>query len=363
MTLFDRYVVRETLQVLLIGTLAIIGIFFGTAEFTNVLNLMNETGLPLHTVFSVMLLQLPTGLIFCMPAGVVVAVMLVLQRQNRDSEVVALQLQGIPLRRVLMPFLALGLISTSIAFAVSENLAPQSRDLSRRLVTLATRKADRPFANRSEIRLEKEKDKLSNIIVIAQGKGRTVEGFVDLDLSDKSMIKLIWAESARWGDYVWTLHNGRIFELFSSTNPGTQLKFTTMTVSDMLNAEDLLSDINKTTLDKTSSELRADIDMLKKAGIKVPAYLYFQYYRRFSYPLSCLLLVLAAAPMVLFNKRKRADFSMIYGGTVVLGFFLMQEISMALVVNGRIDPLLAAWLPVTALGSLGLSLTAILSRS
>lgn len=41
----------------------------------------------------------------------------------------------------------------------------------------------------------------------------------------------------------------------------------------------------------------------------------------------------------------------------------MQEISMALVVNGRIDPLLAAWLPVTVLGSMGLSLTAILSRS
>lgn len=362
MTLFDRYVIRETLQVLLIGTLSIIGIFFGTAEFTNVLTMMNQTGLPLHTVFSIMLLQLPTGLVFCLPAGVVVSVMLVLLRQNKDCEVVALQLAGIPLRRVLLPFLLLGVISTTLAYLVSENLAPQSRDLSRRLITLAARKAERPFACRSEIRVEKEPDQVTNIIEIGRGNGRGVDGFVNFDLTNKNMIKLIWAESAKWGDYAWTLHNGRIFELFTNNNPGTQLKFAAMTLADSMGTQDLLSERNKSTLDKTSSELRADIELIKNGTGNVPAYLYFQYYRRYSHPMSCLFLVLAAAPMVLFNKRKRTDFSMVYGGVVVLGFFILQEVCMALVVNGRLDPLAAAWLPIAILGSLGLSLTAILRR-
>lgn len=362
MTLFDRYVIRETLKVLFLGTLAIIGVFFGTAEFMNVLTMMNETGLPMQTVLSIMLLQLPTGLVYCLPAGVVVAVMIVLLRQNRDCEVIALQLLGIPLRRVLVPFLALGILATIIAYAVSEQVAPQSRDLSRRLITLATRKAEHPFANRSEIRIEKEPDKLTNIIAFGKGEGRGVHGFVDFDLSNKDLVKITWAESAKWSDYAWTLYNGQIFDPFSRTDV-VQHRFAAMRLANTMGTQDLLDPKNRTTLDKTSSELLADIQMLKRAAVPVPGYLYFQYYRRYSHPASCLILVMAAAPMVLFSKRKRRDFSLIYGGVVVVGFFLLQQICMALVNNGRLDPLAAAWMPVALLGSLGLALTAALKRA
>jgi lipopolysaccharide export LptBFGC system permease protein LptF len=100
MKLYDRYIMLETLQVLAVGTFAIIGIFYGTAEFKNVLDMTTASGLSLQTVLLIMVLQLPTGMVCCLPSGVVMAVMLVLIRSSRDCEVMALQLLGVPLLRV-----------------------------------------------------------------------------------------------------------------------------------------------------------------------------------------------------------------------------------------------------------------------
>ena len=80
MKLYDRYIMLETLQVLAVGTFAILGIFYGTAEFKNVIDMTTASGLSLQTVMTIMALQLPTGMVYCLPSGVVMAVMLVLIR-------------------------------------------------------------------------------------------------------------------------------------------------------------------------------------------------------------------------------------------------------------------------------------------
>mgnify|MGYP001367852233 FL=1 len=67
MKLYDRYIMLETLQVLAVGTFAILGIFYGTAEFKNVIDMMTASGLSLQTVMTIMALQLPTGMLYCLP--------------------------------------------------------------------------------------------------------------------------------------------------------------------------------------------------------------------------------------------------------------------------------------------------------
>lgn len=381
MKLYDRYIMLETLQVLAVGTFAILGIFYGTAEFKNVIDMTTASGLSLQTVMTIMALQLPTGMVYCLPSGVVMAVMLVLIRSSRDCEVMALQLLGVPLLRVLAPFLVMGFVSSSAAFLISEYAAPQCRDLARRLFIIAANKAQRPFPERSELRLEEKADdgrvlSTSKIIelgkeqVVAAGQGKKVSTLVCFDLTDKNVIKLVYAGSAQWLNCAWTLHDGRIFELFDTSQPrqefagsGVQMQFASMQLPFVVQSDKTIGMNFKTTLDKTTGELWGNIKLLQKASIVVPPYLFLQYHRRFSYPLSCFFLVLAAAPMVLFRKRKGADFSLIYGGFLIVSFFLLQEITTALAVNGRLDGTLAAYLPLMVLTASGFLLTIVLRRA
>ncbi len=380
MKLYDRYIMLETLQVLAVGTFAILGIFYGTAEFKNVIDMMTASGLSLQTVMTIMALQLPTGMVYCLPSGVVMAVMLVLIRSSRDCEVMALQLLGVPLLRVLAPFLVMGFVSSSAAFVISEYAAPQCRDLARRLFIIAANKAQRPFPERSELRLEEKSDdgrvlSTSKIIelgkeqIVAVDQGKKVSTLVCFDLTDKNVIKLVYAGSAQWLNCAWTLHDGRIFELFDSSQPhqqtagsGVQMQFASMQLPFVVQSDKTIGMNFKTTLDKTTGELWGNIKLLQKASVAVPPYLLLQYHRRFSYPLSCFFLVLAAAPMVLFRKRKGADFSLIYGGFLIVSFFLLQEITTALAVNGRLDGTLAAYLPLMVLTASGFLLTITLRR-
>jgi lipopolysaccharide export LptBFGC system permease protein LptF len=67
--------------------------------------------------------------------------------------------------------------------------------------------------------------------------------------------------------------------------------------------------------------------------------------------------------MVLFRKRKGPDFSLIYGGLLIVSFFLLQEVTTALAVNGRLDGTLAAYLPLMLLTGAGFFLTIFLRRA
>lgn len=380
MKLYDRYIMLETLQVLTVGTFAILGIFYGTAEFKNVLDMMTASGLSLHTVLTIMALQLPTGMVYSLPSGVVMAVMLVLIRSSRDCEVMALQLLGVPLLRVLLPFLVMGLISSVANFLVSEYAAPQCRDLARRLFIIAANKAQRPFPDRTELRLEEisldgRVTKTSKIIELGKeenteaGQDKKVMGLVCFDLTNTNVVKVICASSAQWRNCAWTLYDGRIFDFFdtskgsnNTSGSAVQMHFASMQLPFVAHTDSTIGNNFQTTLDKSTGELLENIKFIQSKGVPVPPYLYLQYYRRFSYPLSCFFLVLAAAPMVLFRKRKGPDFSLIYGGFLIVSFFLLQEVSLALAVNNRMEPALAAYLPLILLTGSGFFLTILLRR-
>ena len=176
------------------------------------------------------------------------------------------------------------------------------------------------------------------------------------------MVKLICSKTAEWKNYAWTLRDGRLFELLNGDAPAVQIQFAQMQLPALVDPAKMIDSHYRSTLEYTRSELQTMIKNGEEHHVTVPPYLKFQYYRRYSHALSCFFLALAAAPLVLFRKRKGRDFSMVYSGLTIVFFFLGQEVCMGLVVNDRLDPLLGAWLPTGLLATLGLSLAALLRR-
>lgn len=349
------------MQILTVGTLSIVGIFFGTVEFKRAIELMGDFGMAPLTVLQVMILQIPTGATFCLPAGVVISTILVLIRMQRDSEILALQACGISFARIMRPFLIMGLIGSLVVFGISEYIAPQLRYISSKLLVIGICKSERPFPNRWHVEVKNEKEEMTNLLVLGRGEGKVIRNFVMWDFNKPKSVQMIWANKALWNDGAWDLRDGRIFELMNKDDPGVKGLFGQMTFGDAF--AKMWQELEKgpmDKLDKTSAQIQTEIANLKANHQEIPGTLLVQLYRRYSQPLNCLLLVLAAAPVAFMQSRRQSTLALGYAGLLIACFFALQQTCISFGEHGVISPLLAAWLPATFLCLIGLSLAIII---
>ncbi|MBZ0189173.1 MAG: LptF/LptG family permease, partial [Candidatus Obscuribacterales bacterium] len=158
----------------------------------------------------------------------------------------------------------------------------------------------------------------------------------------------------------WRLTRGQVFEFFNPDSNGLGGTFGAMTYG---NNQAMLQCIKAgplCDLSKTTSQMQHEIKSLKSANQTVPLELLLQFYRRYSHPVSCILLILAAMPVALLRSRRSHSTAIVYAGVLVVAYFILQQICLSLAVNGRLDPILGAWLPGTVLCIFGLGLTLIL---
>ena len=361
MKLLDRYVFIESIQLLLIGSVIILGIFFGTSEFQKYLNMMNDFGFPLEVVLSVILLQIPNGICFCLPAGVLFSTMFLLIRQQDDSEILALQVAGIRLERIMIPYVIFSIFAGSSAFWLSEYIAPQCRMLSERYSLIALYSTAQPFAGRFKLEQRDQNGSVSRVFFFGEELGKTVNGLLLLDFTEKGVVNAVFADTGKWEKGAWCLSGGQIFELFNQVSQNRVARFAVM----QQNNPGLLEAIKagpQTILAKTTKQLKAEIDSYRDKNMAAPKELLFQYYRRYSHPFSCILLVLAATPVALMRGRRSRSTSWVYAGLVISSYFVLQQICMSLAENNRLDSLVGAWLPALILCIFGIMLTLLLSH-
>jgi lipopolysaccharide export system permease protein len=310
-----------------------------------------------------MVLQIPTGATYCLPAGVVISTILVLIRMQRDSEILALQACGISFPRIMRPFLIMGLVGSLTVYGISEFVAPQLRYISSKLLIVGVCKSDRPFPTRWRVEIRNAKEEASQLLVLGRGHGRDINNFMLFDFTNPKIVNMVWASSAQWKDGAWDLKNGRIFELLQPKDPGVKGVFGHMTFGDGF--AQMWKQIEKgplESLDKTTAQLETEIKAFTQKHKPVPGSLMVQLYHRYSQPLNCLLLVLAGAPVAFLQSRRQSNLALGYAGLLIAVFFALQQTCLSFGEHGTINPALAAWLPATTLCFIGVSLSVLFHK-
>jgi lipopolysaccharide export system permease protein len=301
--------------------------------------------------------------VYCLPPAVVCAAALVWIRQCQSSEILALQVCGISRRRILAPFLVIGLIAGGAAYFLGDMVAPNSRYLAHKLLLARINNSDRPFPGRHEIVLRDGRNHVKQWLIFGESQGNYSKPFLALDLASSDGAVVVYSESALWKKGVWHLDSGLLCQLPADRSKGEQYKFGKMEVGGLKSIANAVENAPKTMFDRTVSELKAEIDRLSQSGKRVPPDMLIQLYRRFSQPLSCVLLLIAAAPLVLFRRvRISTSTQYVYVGILVVSFFLLQDITYAMGDNARIAPWIAAFLPSAMLCVGGLGAGWILNR-
>ncbi len=363
MKLIDKHIASQYFEVLILATVLIGGVFLGTSEYKETLNWICNVGMDWHKAFLVSFLQAPSICIFAMPAGTLIATILVLYRLNCDGELLALRVAGVSHARLMMPFFALSVTAAIISFGLSEFVSPVALATASRLLKLGIVYCSLPVTKSSISIMEPVRDKTgqpkeARIMMIGRYLDSALKNIVIFDLVDNQVDRIHWAENGTWRRGQWHLVEGRTYCLQESEQSaaGTS-SFSSMVIDTIASRVLARENENRGPIPehKTMSELASHIDGLKSKHQAIPPDVLIDFYHRYSQPLACLLLVVVAFPIAVGNHRRGRTPGMIYGAVMTTTYFLIQEITQALGYAGRMEPLLAVWLPSVSLMALGLA--------
>src|SRR5690554_1510321 len=110
----------------------------------------------------------------------------------------------------------------------------------------------------------------------------------------------------------------------------------------------------RTTSEMSRERLRKNIELFQKSGINVDSLL-VDYHLKLSMPLAALIFILIGTPLSLSTRDSRSA-SITFTIVIVFLYYLILSLSQSFGKNGKITPLLAAWLPNMSFGVIGIVL-------
>ncbi|MCC7529437.1 MAG: LptF/LptG family permease [Candidatus Melainabacteria bacterium] len=351
----DSFIVGEQLHFTYIFVLTLLGVFFGTSEISAIIRKIAEAGIPAKTALYIVAMHLPGGIVDCLPAAVLISTLFVLHRMCIDSELVALLTCGISFARIISGVLLAGLIWSALSFVVSEYVVPQSKRTTWGLMAIGVSESRMPVAKKSTADVQIEIDNLGRICstYIFAGKyyPNHLTNVTAIVVVDQKVTSVTNAATGAWKSGRWILTDGRIFN-FANSEHGSVSSFGKI---------ELPANKGLTTMYEQSMEGPENFctpNLVKyidaHGGPNAPPYLLMQLYKRYSRPLGCFFVLLAAIPMALSGRKSRTWLGMAYAGLILCLYYSLVSSSVGLAENGRLSPLIAAWLPNIAVGIVGL---------
>ncbi len=138
MRLLDRYIAREVIRHAFLGLIIFTFVLF-VPKLVKIMEIFVRHSGSVYQVAVLFLCIVPSVLVFTIPMGVLIGVLLGLGRMSMDSEIIAITSLGISRKRILVPVGVLAVIGAVLTFIMTAWLAPLSlrtgRDIEATLIT------------------------------------------------------------------------------------------------------------------------------------------------------------------------------------------------------------------------------------
>ncbi len=119
----DRYLLGEMVLPFVGGILLIVVMLVGNTLFPLIEQIV-RSGIPLMVVAKLIAFNIPILVPLTLPPGVALASAWAVNRLARDSEITAIRMAGVPLRRLFLPIFIVGLLASMASFLVGDRVVP-----------------------------------------------------------------------------------------------------------------------------------------------------------------------------------------------------------------------------------------------
>jgi lipopolysaccharide export system permease protein len=351
--ILDRYLVREFAWPLLycfdaFALLMIVIDLFGTLdEFI-------DFHARLGTVVHYYLISFPEMFVLIMPMSLLLALLFCLSNLGKHNELTAMRAGGVSLLRLSLPLLGIGLAATLTVFAVNEIFVPHVKEQRDALMASLKGRGGRGvlqnffYANATDLRdwYARRFDTHSFEMENPEVHDRKPNGTPDFD---------IYAERARWIDGQWHFFVADVYD--HRENPPLVTHVAETNFPAIKDPPKRMAIEGKSPDQLTSTELRRYIRTQRRAGHTRDLARYeVTYHYRYAFPFTCLIVVLLGIPLGMRVSRSGPLLGVGTALVLVVAFYFLNNITLALGGGGRIPPVVAAWMTNTIFASVGLVL-------
>src|ERR1700737_3413243 len=155
MRLLDRYVIRNFLQAYIYCIAGFISIWL-IFDISDNISIFIDQQVGVLLAVRYYATQIPQVLIILLPVSLLLALLFSLGRMSRANEVVSMLTAGVSVPRVLLPLIAIGLLTVAATAVLNYSLAPHA-DLARKTISPPERRRSAAiegqiFRNRTDAR-------------------------------------------------------------------------------------------------------------------------------------------------------------------------------------------------------------------
>ncbi len=377
----DKYILTEFWLPLVSGAGIITGVWLGIDKFKDVFKLLARSGASLGTGIVVLGLEIPQILAITTPIGILLAAFLTFQKLSAQSEVLAMRAAGASYTRIMRPVFILGILGIMFTFFVSEFIVPFTTPFAEKIYTLALYKD--PISTDSVNGFSYfEKDSqgtIRRIFYVRKFKEDLLRDVVILDFSKKNLSMIHTAKKGHWDPLKggWVLEKGSSSYIKASSDDSDMenddgeannaepssasmhlvTNFEHTLIPSSLNPNEILKKLTKLN-ELNFVGLYHFIKLHESDGIYTDKLnsVKAQFYNKFAYPVSCLILAVIGACLGIVGRRRVVNWGYIALGLIVFVFYMSQTIFDSYADSGRIEPSIAVWIPNLILAGIAASI-------
>ncbi|MGI8891590.1 MAG: LptF/LptG family permease [Chthoniobacterales bacterium] len=345
MRLLDRYIIRSFFQpyiYCILGFLAIWLIFDISDNSSTIFDENASLGMVARFYWT----QIPQVLVILLPISLLLALLFSLGRMSRSNEIVSMLTAGVSVPRVIMPLLAIGLLTTGAALALNYSLAAHA-ELARKNFIGQVKRGQREvvitqqvFRNRTDNRTW----------YIARFRPQSNEFFavqiVQQD-ADENIIKNYIATDAVYEpeSKTWRLQKVKTVDYDRAGNITDEKIIPFLVISHWSETPYRLRSANIRPEFLGISELREYLRFNSDFPETLLAPFRTQLQYRWALPWTCFVVAVMAAPLGIGFSRRGilASVALAIGMVFTLNF--LSHLFLALGEGDRVSPITAAWAP------------------
>jgi lipopolysaccharide export system permease protein len=336
--IMDKYIISEYLGPFIACVAGFTVILLSGALF-ELADLIFTNKMSIDVVLRLLLYKIPLVVVVTLPIAVLFATLLSLGRLARDNELAAIRSAGVSFKRISVPILFMGLLTSGFTLLLNEKIVPEANHQAENLYRISIFRDSMPPI-RSNVffqgtggryfyveEVNPRNNKLENVLIYE---------------TDKSNFPGII--TAKWGTFSegeWQLHDGVMRKFDDDGFIENEVHFD-MVAYPIPEDDAKLFGTQKTIDEMTRAELKRHIDLFKRSGIDM-ASLLVQYHGKLAKPFASFIWVLVGAPLALRARRGGRFFGVAAAIFITFLYYVAEAIFHSLGGNLLFTPLFAAW--------------------
>jgi len=353
--LLDRYVIRNFLQVYIYCIAGFISIWLIFDVSDNISTFIDQH-VPLSLVARYYGTQIPQVFIILLPVSLLLSLLFALGRMSRANEVVSMLTAGVSLPRVLLPLIAMGLLTVTASMVLNYSLAPHAELARKAFLSEAQSRPGRYiqgqiFRNRTDSRtwfiqnFLPRSNTFNNVQVLQQ------------DANDNIVTNYIAARAFYSPEIkMWELQNVKVVHYDQAGNILDEQIYPSLKIEHWSETPFRLGSANERaeflSLPELREYLRFNADF--PHTLLAPFRTHLQY--RLALPWTCLVVVCIAAPLGIGYSRRGVLSSVAAAVILVFSMNFLVHLFLALGEGDRVPAWVAAWTPNLVFAAIGLYL-------